>query len=209
MVGPASSLEDVYDSVRLPLGKTTWIRVIRIRPSATSDLSDPIACDFSTLDVDNGSLVYQEDAQQLHDTVRNPPQDFRKVGYQALSYTWGHATANQLIELNGTPFRIRDNLWDFLHHAREEGLTGYLWIDALCINQSQVSERNHQVGMMEDIYSQAECVIVWLGRCSKEQRVRLEDFFSASTCSDQKLRFQPFKRHAMTALSFMHLPYWS
>lgn len=44
-------------------------------------------------------------------------------------------------------------------------MTGYLWIDAICINQATTLEKNHQVSMMGMIYSQAECVIVWLGNC--------------------------------------------
>lgn len=38
-----------------------------------------------------------------------------------------------------------------------------LWIDALCINQSDAQERNHQVNMMGQIFSEAYFVISWLG----------------------------------------------
>lgn len=38
-----------------------------------------------------------------------------------------------------------------------------LWIDALCINQSVATERNHQVGLMKTIYSSAQHVLIWLG----------------------------------------------
>jgi hypothetical protein len=40
---------------------------------------------------------------------------------------------------------------------------GYLWIDALCINQESVSERNAQVAIMRDIYKAAKRIVVWLG----------------------------------------------
>lgn len=39
----------------------------------------------------------------------------------------------------------------------------YLWIDALCIDQDNVAERGHQVGLMADIYRDAKHVMVWLG----------------------------------------------
>jgi hypothetical protein len=39
----------------------------------------------------------------------------------------------------------------------------WLWIDALCIDQSNAMKRNHQVQQMGLIYSQAERVMVWLG----------------------------------------------
>ena len=38
-----------------------------------------------------------------------------------------------------------------------------LWVDAICINQSNVLERGHQVSIMADIYRNATRTIVWLG----------------------------------------------
>ncbi|PMD55579.1 HET-domain-containing protein [Hyaloscypha bicolor E] len=38
-----------------------------------------------------------------------------------------------------------------------------MWIDAVCINQSDIEEMNHQVGQMSQIYSAAEKVVIWLG----------------------------------------------
>ena len=38
-----------------------------------------------------------------------------------------------------------------------------LWIDALCINQEDVQERNEQVGLMNRIYGDADEVLIWLG----------------------------------------------
>jgi len=38
-----------------------------------------------------------------------------------------------------------------------------LWIDAICINQSNVLERNAQVGLMGQIYRGAASVIIWVG----------------------------------------------
>ena len=43
-----------------------------------------------------------------------------------------------------------------------------LWIDALCINQNDVEERNLQVLRMRNIYSQAMCVVTWLGQETEE-----------------------------------------
>lgn len=38
-----------------------------------------------------------------------------------------------------------------------------LWVDALCINHSDMQERMHQVSRMSSIYEQASQVFVWLG----------------------------------------------
>lgn len=39
----------------------------------------------------------------------------------------------------------------------------WLWIDALCIDQSDSRERAHQVGIMSEIFGHADWVISWLG----------------------------------------------
>ncbi|KAJ4400658.1 hypothetical protein N0V91_008496 [Didymella pomorum] len=38
----------------------------------------------------------------------------------------------------------------------------YFWVDAICVNQRNVRERNQQVALMEQIYPKAASVIVWL-----------------------------------------------
>jgi hypothetical protein len=47
-----------------------------------------------------------------------------------------------------------------------------MWIDAVCIDQSSVSERNYQVAQMGAIYAAAALVIVWLGNSQP-----IADFF--------------------------------
>jgi hypothetical protein len=142
--------EDIYNSIPLPLGDSIFIRVITIRASTVPTDSSRISCDFHLLDLETKLL------QQSSTTSRTA----KPVGYTALSYTWGDATPLRTIDLDGKPVAVRKNLWDFLNRAREDGFAGYLWIDALCIDQSTVGERNHQVAMMGTIYSRAEGIIV-------------------------------------------------
>jgi hypothetical protein len=88
--------------------------------------------------------------------------------YTALGYAWGQAnpSTDHNIFLNGEPFVVRNNLYQALlalQRCSRERVVRYLWIDALCIDQSNVLERNHQVQLMSKIYSQACQVRVWLG----------------------------------------------
>jgi hypothetical protein len=48
-----------------------------------------------------------------------------------------------------------------------------LWVDSLCINQSDVNERNQQVQVMSDIFSNAFQVISWLG-CDEQAELALK-----------------------------------
>lgn len=87
--------------------------------------------------------------------------------YEALSYEWGQPSDDDpIIYLDDHPVRIRANLFHALQHIRRETSLGEdqaLWIDSLSIDQSNLSERGHQVQMMCAIYKQASAVIIWLG----------------------------------------------
>ena len=101
-------------------------------------------------------------------------------GYNALSYAWGDQSAStkRTISLNGNSFSVGYDLYRFLVFAAKtlENVRQNLWIDAICINQEDILERNHQVQQMGDIYRGAQTVFVWLGLEAetqlKEQRLR-------------------------------------
>ena len=82
--------------------------------------------------------------------------------YDALSYMWGPEVMKP-IEIYGTTYEIRENLWQAFLHLRLETETRVLWVDAICIDQESVEERNHQVAQMGKIYARAARVLVWLG----------------------------------------------
>ena len=88
--------------------------------------------------------------------------------YRALSYIWGPPAPTLKIYINNRPFAVRRNLYKFIQKyleklRRNSTEPDYLWIDQICINQSNVNERNQQVRLMSEVYREARCVIVWLG----------------------------------------------
>ncbi|KAF2825341.1 HET-domain-containing protein, partial [Ophiobolus disseminans] len=97
--------------------------------------------------------------------MRHARTDQTDLEYTCLSYVWGTANATQRIMVNGKPFQVQQNLWEFLHAAsiHTEACLRTLWIDALCIDQDNIIERNHQVQQMGSIYSRAKNVIAWIG----------------------------------------------
>ncbi|MCJ1249836.1 hypothetical protein MMC30_007062 [Trapelia coarctata] len=86
--------------------------------------------------------------------------------YCALSYEWGPPQPVRRILIDEKPFEIRENLYLFLknlyghHKGRELGL---LWADAICVDQKNVQERNHQVQQMKQVYQGALKVFAWIG----------------------------------------------
>ena len=83
--------------------------------------------------------------------------------YEALSYTWGSRTERKTIYLDDTPFEVTSNLDTALRYLRHASAPRVLWIDAICIDQNDIPERNHQVGQMSRTYSSASKVLIWLG----------------------------------------------
>ena len=71
--------------------------------------------------------------------------------------------SNNSIQISGEAFLVRENLWKALTHIRLATENQTLWIDAICIDQQNIQERNHQVEIMGEVYGKATLVIVWLG----------------------------------------------
>ena len=95
--------------------------------------------------------------------------------YQCLSYMWGDPGSEETILLNDQTFAVRKNLFDFLLLARQLKLTDTsLWVDAICINQNDILERNSQVQKMDQIYSPCTGVLIWPGSSTSGHWVRLK-----------------------------------
>lgn len=103
------------------------------------------------------------------------------IQYEALSYVWGASEEPRSIQLMGSAdcdgtndkraFPITPNLHDALVALRQgHSECRVLWIDALCIDQTNDTERSSQVALMRSIYSNAYHTVVHFGS---------EDEFSA------------------------------
>jgi len=88
--------------------------------------------------------------------------------YTTLSYCAGDPKETEIITVNGIHFNAFANLGHALRQARHfwrnkfDGQELLLWADQICINQSNPSERSHQVGFMAKIYENATQVLVSL-----------------------------------------------
>lgn len=90
------------------------------------------------------------------------------TSFKALSYTWRPDKPHHTVDCGRSTLEIGHNLWSALRHIRDESLEQHVWIDAICIDQSNNSERAQQVQMMRQIYEAAEETIVWLGMAQVE-----------------------------------------
>ena len=93
-----------------------------------------------------------------------PPQ------YETVSYVWGNPDPCKHILVNGEKLRIPSNTNLALRRLASPDQYRTLWIDAVCINQSDLTERSQQVTLMGNIYSNAIQGLVYLGEGSRRAR---------------------------------------
>ncbi|PTB65738.1 HET-domain-containing protein [Trichoderma citrinoviride] len=88
--------------------------------------------------------------------------------YEALSYTWGDENDRREIAVNGYIVDVTVNLYSALRRLRLENETRVLWIDALCINQTDLDERSQQVQLMRSIYTMCDRTVIWVGETPED-----------------------------------------
>jgi hypothetical protein len=81
------------------------------------------------------------------------------ICYEAVSYVWGRSDPADTINIGGKRLPITLNLAIFLRDLRSTNTDWMIWVDAICINQSDMAERGHQVKQMKDIYTSAQRVL--------------------------------------------------
>jgi len=128
---------------------------------------EQIRCSLNVINVhdprNHWNSVDSYDAFNTH-----KPQLSMQTSFKALSYQWGPPTPTRSILLDNKVIVIRDNLWHALRHLRYPTTDrSHIWIDAICIDQSNKAERAQQVSIMGDIYSLASEVLVWLGKTTE------------------------------------------
>jgi hypothetical protein len=148
------------------------IRLIKLLPTqvdgrSATPLSWALACDMRTVSLRSPTL---------------PP-------YVALSYSWGTDKLTEKINVSGEPLGITPNLFEALQALVPVGAATnaptrgpdlrqfqnqYLWVDAICINQEDSDEKNHQVPLMSYIYSTASKTLMCLGKAAGESDLALD-----------------------------------
>jgi hypothetical protein len=131
------------------------IRLLRITPGL---FHSPLQCSLKIVSMEKITTIVHE--------------------FQALSYAWGNDSPSCNLLLSDLPkagdgsstaptqprtYPIRLNLFQALKHIRLVDEYIWLWVDYLCIEQTNQEEKSQQIPKMPSIYSSAWNVIAWLG----------------------------------------------
>jgi len=139
LAAPPTLDETIHSKHRLDLNENQ-IRILRLFPG---QLHDPIRCELY--------VVYLSD----------------RPYYEALSYAWGRPEDRRPVVINGLDVQVTVNLEAALRRLRRASEDRHLWVDALCINQSDADEKSHQVNLMKEIYTNTVHCLLWLGDLKK------------------------------------------
>jgi hypothetical protein len=125
---------------------------------------------------------YNEDGEpgqmvraQLKDMAHHPT-------YQHQIFGQGYPRSEATIVIDDTEVNVGGELYSALRRLRalwavskHKSRTTPVWVDALCINQGDIKERNAHVTRMGEIYTHAKKVRIWLGdEYSDADRVAFE-----------------------------------
>ncbi|KAG9231528.1 heterokaryon incompatibility protein-domain-containing protein [Amylocarpus encephaloides] len=129
------------------------IRLLRLLPH--KDKNAPIQCQLVDYSL-------QESDQRMH-------------LYDALSYVWGDPDNPRSIYIGEHDLPVTRNLHAALSRLRNFSLERIIWVDAICIDQTNTKEKEQQIQIMAKIYSQANRVLVWLGEAADNSDQALEE----------------------------------
>lgn len=143
----------LYQGTVLPHERS--IRLLTLHAGESLPLSSPVECELRVVtlpDVDSST----------------------SLPYYALSYAWQEPQTLPKsppgsigISCNNIWTGVPKNLFVALVRLRQKYQKPItIWIDYLCIDQSSSSERTQQVALMQEIFSVASEVLIWLGEPS-------------------------------------------
>jgi hypothetical protein len=154
LLPPNSTTDDVTKNPSPSLPRNLTLDVIP-EPFQYRDLDS--SCCFRIAILQPGVATDDIKVSLLHTHFDQNPS------FEALSYVWGDPTVTRPIIFEGHSFNVTVNLFLALRRLRYEDKPRHLWIDALCINQDNIPEREHQISRMRDIYSGASRAVIWAG----------------------------------------------
>jgi hypothetical protein len=162
----------------------------------------------------------------LHTSREHPTQAYsldeaslaNKPEYTALSYVCGDGNETLPIECNGNTLSVMTNLHTALTELYATKRHDVLWIDALCINQSGLQEKTHQVQGICDIYSQVSTlevdhtavpsdrfevssVVAWLGTATASSNLAMDYLMNFESMSSSEV--------AKHLVALFESPYWT
>lgn len=159
-----------YPSPPLPEGA---IRLLQIKPGFQNS---PISCQLLTT-VHEAAPSYEALSYVWGTRVGKRSITLELLDSPMWSKNWNATIANRILQLDYSfrvKFSVTSNCYSALKQLRYHDRERTVWIDAICINQSDTQERGSQVKIMSAIYQKAAGVIIYLGEDSDDSSIAID-----------------------------------
>jgi hypothetical protein len=117
---------------------------------------------------------------------------------EALSYVWGDSKDQAILNILGASLKVTTNLELALRYLRLHDMPQAIWVDAICIGQSNIEERNQQVRLMKDIYSSCDVDLVWIGESDERTQSAIDTVKRMKSLNVQRLPDRGVKDFGIT-----------
>jgi hypothetical protein len=147
----------------------------RIRSSNASPILPPF--EYQPIDAAGEiRILVLQPAHELSDPLETTTfvrnfADYDSAPYVCVSYSWGTLHKYVMLRCNHQYIQVTTHVDTMLRYLRSAKKPVYLWIDAVCINQTDEREKAVQVQSMGRIYSRASEVLVWLGEATDTDQI--------------------------------------
>ncbi|KAK2609521.1 hypothetical protein N8I77_003018 [Diaporthe amygdali] len=159
MDSPSSSFENVFTHEPLP-DAANYIRLLEVLDDNYSE-TIKVRCKLTIWPIDS------------------------VPSYRAISYTWGDPESNTSILMNDKTLQVRTNCefalkqayWYKKKRSKWPRKRWYYWVDAICIDQTNLGEKGKQVSMMGNIYKKASHVLACIGDHADDSLFFFQTFY--------------------------------
>ena len=107
--------------------------------------------------------------------------DYDDLRYTARSDTGSRATDHSMLYIPKVPLRSTENREAALRQLRGHTRPKNIWVDAVCVNQSDDAERSFRGARMGTIYACATRTWIWLGEKTADSDVAMDFIRSCRT----------------------------
>ena len=146
--------------------------------------------------------------------------DDTSLHYETLSYAWkNYSDSNSTfhtIFIDSMAFGVSATLFEAMKRLRRSHGPRTLWIDTICINQTDDREKSQQVDMMRRVYSQCEQCAIWFGSLGSIPRELAQAALDTISWLAREESEPSWLQHSIQLTqipsilkTFMTLPWWN
>ncbi len=121
--------------------------------------------------------------------------------FSACSYVWGSNNLTRRILVDNKQFLVTESAYQLLYQQQSFLLEKRLWIDAVCIDQSNSEEKQDQIAHMQLIYGRAKCVEAYLSYGFRNTNIQNLLYMLATTASRAQLVYNMNTIEVLTLIS--------